>query len=320
MVNAARRELQAGTTNINSNQLDLLPQKFWSWRRDLNPRPPDYKSGALPAELRQHLTANELIYANSKPRSQTSRALSQLYHSSQTRIQTHIHLPFPYHLPYHPPASSTVTKVLSSFSSSLYCQEQKDAYAAHTRASHHRPTPRLQAQKALRAPHPPRPLSTNPPHRPNRLPRPQHLPRRRVPPLGPLLRNQRPQPLHRPPHRRRRLSSHRRHHEPQLLPRHPSHPRHPPRRDVSPRHLPALQPPAQKVLLLLALPRRHRIRVPLEARPQALPPQLHPPPLARQPPPQPQISHPRLLPLRRPHPLRRRSAVLPPRPLRHHRR
>ncbi len=27
--------------------------KFWSWRRDLNPRPPDYKSGALPAELRQ---------------------------------------------------------------------------------------------------------------------------------------------------------------------------------------------------------------------------------------------------------------------------
>jgi hypothetical protein len=26
----------------------------WSWRRDLNPRPPDYKSGALPTELRQH--------------------------------------------------------------------------------------------------------------------------------------------------------------------------------------------------------------------------------------------------------------------------
>ena len=25
----------------------------WSWRRDLNPRPPDYKSGALPTELRQ---------------------------------------------------------------------------------------------------------------------------------------------------------------------------------------------------------------------------------------------------------------------------
>jgi hypothetical protein len=26
---------------------------YWSWRRDLNPRPPDYKSGALPTELRQ---------------------------------------------------------------------------------------------------------------------------------------------------------------------------------------------------------------------------------------------------------------------------
>ena len=27
---------------------------IWSWRRDLNPRPSDYKSDALPAELRQH--------------------------------------------------------------------------------------------------------------------------------------------------------------------------------------------------------------------------------------------------------------------------
>jgi hypothetical protein len=30
------------------------PPQLWSWRRDLNPRPPDYKSGALPTELRQH--------------------------------------------------------------------------------------------------------------------------------------------------------------------------------------------------------------------------------------------------------------------------
>ena len=28
-------------------------RKLWSWRRDLNPRPSDYKSDALPAELRQ---------------------------------------------------------------------------------------------------------------------------------------------------------------------------------------------------------------------------------------------------------------------------
>ena len=35
-----------------------VPEKsrfaIWSWRRDLNPRPSDYKSDALPAELRQH--------------------------------------------------------------------------------------------------------------------------------------------------------------------------------------------------------------------------------------------------------------------------
>ena len=28
---------------------------LWSWRRDLNPRPSDYKSDALPTELRQLL-------------------------------------------------------------------------------------------------------------------------------------------------------------------------------------------------------------------------------------------------------------------------
>jgi hypothetical protein len=28
-------------------------RRVWSWRRDLNPRPSDYKSDALPAELRQ---------------------------------------------------------------------------------------------------------------------------------------------------------------------------------------------------------------------------------------------------------------------------
>ena len=29
--------------------------KEWSWRRGLNPRPSDYKSDALPTELRQHI-------------------------------------------------------------------------------------------------------------------------------------------------------------------------------------------------------------------------------------------------------------------------
>ena len=28
----------------------------WSWRQDLNLQPPDYKSGALPIELRQRIS------------------------------------------------------------------------------------------------------------------------------------------------------------------------------------------------------------------------------------------------------------------------
>ena len=30
---------------------------FWSWRRESNPRPSDYKSDALPTELRQQVEA-----------------------------------------------------------------------------------------------------------------------------------------------------------------------------------------------------------------------------------------------------------------------
>src|SRR5437016_13312165 len=33
--------------------LHSLRSFWWSWRRELNPRPSDYKSDALPAELRQ---------------------------------------------------------------------------------------------------------------------------------------------------------------------------------------------------------------------------------------------------------------------------
>ena len=39
---------------------------FWSWRRGLNPRPSDYKSNALPAELRQ-LRRRTPILANRRP-------------------------------------------------------------------------------------------------------------------------------------------------------------------------------------------------------------------------------------------------------------
>jgi hypothetical protein len=34
-------------------RLTPLANSWWSWRRELNPRPSDYKSDALPAELRQ---------------------------------------------------------------------------------------------------------------------------------------------------------------------------------------------------------------------------------------------------------------------------
>ena len=40
--------------NASSHTLRKNPLSIWSWRRDLNPRPSDYKSDALPAELRQH--------------------------------------------------------------------------------------------------------------------------------------------------------------------------------------------------------------------------------------------------------------------------
>ncbi len=37
----------------DSLRLTPLLNLWWSWRRELNPRPSDYKSDALPAELRQ---------------------------------------------------------------------------------------------------------------------------------------------------------------------------------------------------------------------------------------------------------------------------
>ena len=42
------------TVHYIATFLLFMQQKNWSWRWDLNPQPPDYKSGALPIELRQH--------------------------------------------------------------------------------------------------------------------------------------------------------------------------------------------------------------------------------------------------------------------------
>ncbi len=55
------------TSRYNQTSLLCFAENFWSWRRDLNPRPPDYKSGALPAELRQPATQNRA--ANNQQRS-----------------------------------------------------------------------------------------------------------------------------------------------------------------------------------------------------------------------------------------------------------
>jgi hypothetical protein len=43
---------RTGARRIENNPYSI--EKEWSWRRGLNPRPSDYKSDALPTELRQH--------------------------------------------------------------------------------------------------------------------------------------------------------------------------------------------------------------------------------------------------------------------------
>ena len=40
----------------------LRLEKNWSWWTDSNPRPADYKSAALPAELYQHLSNEQVVY------------------------------------------------------------------------------------------------------------------------------------------------------------------------------------------------------------------------------------------------------------------
>jgi hypothetical protein len=61
----------------------------WSWRRDLNPRPSDYKSDALPAELRQpkdgsHNPQNRFATRKSAPETGDRRG-----HTPAPRIPRH---------------------------------------------------------------------------------------------------------------------------------------------------------------------------------------------------------------------------------------
>ena len=55
---ATCRKKFASLLNRAALNFAVLKLVLWSWRRDLNPRPPDYKSGALPTELRQQIPGN----------------------------------------------------------------------------------------------------------------------------------------------------------------------------------------------------------------------------------------------------------------------
>ncbi len=58
------------TTEVVDNRFTVCPlwplgnspMSIWSWWTDLNPRPADYKSAALPTELHQHLTVADRDY------------------------------------------------------------------------------------------------------------------------------------------------------------------------------------------------------------------------------------------------------------------
>ena len=52
--------------------------RFWSWRRESNPRPSDYKSDALPTELRQQTLGKDALPRKLIPRI-PSRCPGQLY-------------------------------------------------------------------------------------------------------------------------------------------------------------------------------------------------------------------------------------------------
>src|SRR5262245_23477306 len=63
--------------------LELQPTYCrWSWRRDLNPRPADYKSAALPTELRQ--PEQKANFSTSCASAATKSA--RIFHSSAYRV------------------------------------------------------------------------------------------------------------------------------------------------------------------------------------------------------------------------------------------
>src|ERR1017187_9237687 len=58
----------------------------WSWRRDLNPRPSDYKSDALPTELRQQIREKDVLSPKPIPLI-IARCPGQLFKVSQRELR-----------------------------------------------------------------------------------------------------------------------------------------------------------------------------------------------------------------------------------------
>jgi hypothetical protein len=58
----------------------------WSWRRDLNPRPSDYKSDALPTELRQQIREKDVLSPKPIPLI-IARCPGQLFKVSQGELR-----------------------------------------------------------------------------------------------------------------------------------------------------------------------------------------------------------------------------------------
>jgi hypothetical protein len=62
----------------------------WSWRRDLNPQPADYKSAALPIELLQPITIDKWKLETTLKVSPSSRTLikeTSLHNANGTEFQ-----------------------------------------------------------------------------------------------------------------------------------------------------------------------------------------------------------------------------------------
>ena len=56
----AETEVDGFTVHCNCHY--ATPPEKMCWRKDLNPQPSDYKSGALPIELLQHKNVGDLLY------------------------------------------------------------------------------------------------------------------------------------------------------------------------------------------------------------------------------------------------------------------